>query len=169
MNEAEWQSQLLQLAHMLGWEHLHVRKSIGKGRTWTTTTNVVGWPDLLLWSARYPALHIAAELKVGKNKATPGQLAVLSRLSAAGFLTYVWCPDDLDEAKSVLSGRVPMNELERQRLLRLLREVATCPVTLEDEDLDYVEVMVEGSLWLELQDLLKRGTVSPEPDHEENP
>jgi hypothetical protein len=98
MTETEWQTQLIDLAHTLGWRHLHVRRSIGKRRGWVTTTNVIGWPDLLLWSPRQPGRHIAAELKSATGKLTPEQEQVLADLAAAGFETYVWRPDDLDEA-----------------------------------------------------------------------
>lgn len=42
--EAEFQEQLVQLAHLFGWAHLHVRRTIGRHREWTTSTNVKGWP-----------------------------------------------------------------------------------------------------------------------------
>ena len=38
------QGQVVELLGLVGWKHLHVRKSIGKGKRWVTTTNVVGWP-----------------------------------------------------------------------------------------------------------------------------
>lgn len=96
--ETEWQAQIVELAHTLGWRHLHVRRSIGKANKWQTTTNVTGWPDLLLWSPRQPGRHIAAELKSTTGKLTPEQEQVLADLAAAGFETYVWRPDDLDHA-----------------------------------------------------------------------
>ena len=97
ITETEWQAQLLDLAHALGWRHLHVRRSIGKGNKWQTTTNVIGWPDLLLWSPRQPGRHIAAELKTATGVLKPEQEQVLADLAAAGFETYVWRPADLDE------------------------------------------------------------------------
>ena len=104
VTEAEFQQQVIDLAHILGWRHLHVRRSIGKGRTWTTTTNVVGWPDLLLWRAG--SGFVALELKVGKGKTTPEQDEVLASLAAAGALTMVVYPDDLDELAHVLRRNV---------------------------------------------------------------
>lgn len=41
--EAQWQAQVLQLAGALGWRSMHVRRSIGKGHQWTTSTSCVGW------------------------------------------------------------------------------------------------------------------------------
>lgn len=102
--EADWQQQLIELAHLLGWRHLHVRKSIGKGSKWQTTTNMKGWPDLLLWSTRQPGRHIAVELKSESGTPTPEQVEVLAELEAAGFECFVWRPSDLDTAQSVLAG-----------------------------------------------------------------
>jgi len=102
ISETDWQAQVVELAHLLGWKHLHVRRSIGKGRSWQTTTNVVGWPDLLMWSPRRPGRHIAAELKSAKGVVSDEQRAVLDDLAAAGFETYVWRPSDLDQVRDVL-------------------------------------------------------------------
>lgn len=98
MNETEWQTQLLQLAHTLGWKHLHVRRSRGRGGRgagWITATNQVGWPDLLLW--RPGCMLVALELKVPPNKASDEQLEVLAELSATGHVhAQVAYPSDLD-------------------------------------------------------------------------
>lgn len=102
--EAEWQKQVIGLAHMTGWHHLHVRRSIGgKTQGWKTTTNRKGWPDLFLW---HPRLGFAAfELKIPGNKATPEQLEVLAELAAAGARTLVAYPADLDAVAAVLQGK----------------------------------------------------------------
>lgn len=103
ISEAEWQEQVVQLAQHLGWKHLHVRRSIGKGKKWVTTTNVVGWPDLLLWHRRHG--FAAVELKVPPNQASPEQLAVLAELEAAGARTMVAYPTDLGALRDLLEGR----------------------------------------------------------------
>lgn len=103
ITEAEFQAQVVELAKILHWDHLHVRKSIGKGKSWQTTTNLVGWPDLLLWHRQHG--FAAFELKVGKNVATPEQLAVLATLDAAGARTMVAYPQDWDTVVAVLQGR----------------------------------------------------------------
>lgn len=103
--EADWQDQVIDLAHMLSWQHLHVRRSIGKGRKWVTTTNLKGWPDLLLWSPRQPGRHIAAELKSETGVVSPDQHEVLANLEAAGFETFVWRPSDLEVVQATLSRR----------------------------------------------------------------
>lgn len=95
MTHVELQSQVLEVAKLLGWNHLHVRRSIGKGNKWVTTTNIVGWPDLLLWNPRQPGRHLAIELKVPPDKLSPDQAKVLDELGAAGFETHVITPDYL--------------------------------------------------------------------------
>ena len=40
--------------------------------------------------------------------------------------------------------------VENGRFRALVHEVASSPVTLDDEDLDYVEVMIENTLWRDL-------------------
>lgn len=98
----EYQAQIVTLAGYLGWKHLHVRRSIGRGKRWTTACNVVGFPDLLLW--RHERGFCAIEVKVGKDKATPEQLAVLNSLRAAGARTMVAYPADLDAVKEMLTS-----------------------------------------------------------------
>lgn len=102
ISEQEWQQQVVDLAHALGWKHLHVRRSIGKGRRWTTATNVVGWPDLFLWH-EIQRRRIAAELKTENGQLTDEQRSVLASLAAAGVETYVWRPSDLDNVHYVLA------------------------------------------------------------------
>jgi hypothetical protein len=104
MTHEELQQQVIDLAHLCGWRHLHVRRSIGKGRKWVTTTNVVGWPDLLLWSPRERSTrrHIAIEVKVPPDKVRPEQQACLDDLAAAGFEVHVVTPDTFDVLVAVL-------------------------------------------------------------------
>lgn len=103
MTETEWQEQLLELAHALGWQHMHVRRSIGKGKRWVTATNVSGWPDLTLWSERQQRI-VFVELKSETGKTSDDQDVVLASLRAAGQEVHVWRPSDLDEAQRVLTA-----------------------------------------------------------------
>lgn len=103
MTHEEWQAQVVQLAHILGWNHLHVRRTIGRGRKWTTSTNRKGWPDLFLWHDQRG--FVAIELKVKPDKPKPEQLEVLDELARAGARTMVAYPDDLDEVQAILSGK----------------------------------------------------------------
>ncbi len=100
--EAELQQQVVELARIAGWRVMHVRRSIGKGRRWTTATSVVGWPDLVLWR---PGQFLAVELKTDTGMLTVEQAAVLDGLRAAGVDTRVWRPRDFDEIQATLTGR----------------------------------------------------------------
>jgi hypothetical protein len=96
----EYQAQILQLAAIHRWQHLHVRKSQGRragGRAWQTTTNRAGWPDLLLWHEA-DQRRVALEVKVGRDKATPEQEQVLAELLASGMVeaAEVVYPADFD-------------------------------------------------------------------------
>ena len=109
ITEAEWQEQVVQLAAMLGWRTMHVRRAIGRragGRGWQTSTSVNGWPDLTLWSERQGRL-VFAELKSDAGRCTPEQDAVISSLRHAGQDVHVWRPRDLDAVAAVLRGDDP--------------------------------------------------------------
>lgn len=100
-----WQAQAVDLSHMLGWSHLHVRRTIGKGKKWVTSTNRKGWPDLFLW---HPTHGFAAvELKVGADAATPEQIQVLIELHAAGAATLVAYPHDIEVLTALLRPPKP--------------------------------------------------------------
>lgn len=102
----EFQDQVLQLAHAFAWRHLHVRRSIGKGRKWVTTTNLKGWPDLLLM--RPDRGYVAAELKIPPDKASPDQAELLGFLdSMPSTVAKLWTPDDWDDIKATLAIRRP--------------------------------------------------------------
>lgn len=107
VTEAEWQQQVLDVAAIYGWQHLHVRKAIGRrggARGWQTTTNIDGWPDLLLWNPRHDVGYLVAlELKSDSGRPTDAQLAVLAQLSATGLIrTMVARPDDFDAVHDLL-------------------------------------------------------------------
>jgi VRR-NUC domain len=102
VTEAVWQQQVIELAHLLGWVHMHVRRTIGKGNKWTTATSVKGFPDLLLWHEGQQRV-MAVELKTETGKLTVEQTEVLRSLGAAGMETYVWRPSDLEAAQAVLA------------------------------------------------------------------
>lgn len=101
-SEAEFQGQVVELARICGWRTMHVRRSIGKGHRWTTSTSVVGWPDLVLWR---PGRIIAAELKSDRGQVTPEQALVLASLEEAGMECHVWRPSDLNEIAATLGRR----------------------------------------------------------------
>lgn len=103
MSEQVWQQQFVQLAGYLGWKHLHVRRSLGRGRKWVTATNIDGWPDLHLWHETTQRT-IYVELKSEAGRLRPQQIDVLGSLTRAGQEVYVLKPSDLELAKRILSG-----------------------------------------------------------------
>jgi hypothetical protein len=103
MSEEEWQGQILDLAHLLGWRHMHARRSIGRGGKWTTATNVTGWPDLTMWHEKQHRVMFV-ELKTETGKLDPEQIEVLNSLSRAGQEIYVWRPSMFDEIRKVLTS-----------------------------------------------------------------
>lgn len=98
----QWQQQVVELLGMTGWRHLHVRRTVGRGKKWVTATNVIGWPDLFCWHPRHGVAAI--ELKVGKDKPSDAQAEVLASLEQAGVRTMVAYPDDLDALALLLRG-----------------------------------------------------------------
>lgn len=101
--ESAWQEQVVQLAQLYGWRHLHVRRSIGKGHKWVTATNCDGWPDLFLWNVRRPERGlIAIELKAEDGDPTDEQIEVLAQLAASGVRTMIARPSDLDAVHELL-------------------------------------------------------------------
>lgn len=101
--EAEFQSTVVALLHSLGWRHLHVRRTIGRGRKWVTSTNLAGWPDIYAWHEGQRR-QVALELKSERGSTTPEQVAVLASLAAAGVETMVARPSDFETLVALLRG-----------------------------------------------------------------
>ncbi len=105
MLERTWQEQVTELAHVLGWRTMHVRRSIAShNKGWTTATSVKGWPDMCLWSEQQRRL-IFVELKRETGRLTVEQTDVIRSLLAAGQEAYVFRPSDLERARDVLTGK----------------------------------------------------------------
>lgn len=98
MTEAELQSLVVELARILGWQHMHVRRSIGKGRRWTTATNVP-WPDLTLWSPRRQRFMVRELKRDERSPWQPGQREVLEQLRGAGVDAGVWTVADWESGR----------------------------------------------------------------------
>ena len=103
LSEDDFQPQVIDLAHIYGFRHMHVRRTIGKGRRWVTGTSCVGWPDLVLWAPRTTRI-IFAELKTETGKVSVEQALVLTELATAGGHVHVWRPRDFDAIVACLSG-----------------------------------------------------------------
>lgn len=97
------QEATVKLLNYTGWRHLHVRRALGKGNKWVTTTNIKGWPDLApCWSPKQPGRIIAIELKVPPDRLSPEQEEVADDLARAGFEFYVITPADLERLAGIL-------------------------------------------------------------------
>lgn len=103
ISEADWQQQFVQLARLLGWKHMHVRRSLGRGRKWVTATNVDGWPDLTLWNPTQQRVMFV-ELKSETGRLSPDQETVLRSLIEAGQEVHVLRPSDLERARDLLAA-----------------------------------------------------------------
>lgn len=104
LTESQFQAQVVELAHVCGWRVLHVRRSIGKGQRWTTSTSITGWPDLFLFRA---GEVFVVELKTDDptSQPTPEQTECLADLTAAGIETHLWRPSDWPTIERRLSRR----------------------------------------------------------------
>lgn len=105
--EDSWLSCVLDLAKVLGWRRLHILPARIKDKndgTWQYRTPVSGdgrdFPDLLLLRDKR---QIVAELKVGENMPTPGQLQWLAAFKLVGAEIYTWRPEDFEEVKRILA------------------------------------------------------------------
>lgn len=109
MTETEWQQQFTDLLRALGWKWMHVRRSLGRGRKWTTATNVDGWPDLTCWNERQQRI-VFVELKTATGRLRPAQETVMRSMLKTGQEFYVLRPDDLERARDLLSAPVRNTE-----------------------------------------------------------
>lgn len=107
LTEKQWQAQVVELAHMLGWRHYHPLRSKG---------SPAGWPDLVLCRERL--VHL--ELKTETGTTTPAQREWLRALQAAGAEVYVARPRHLDALARVLGSRgIDASEARGELLLEL--------------------------------------------------
>lgn len=122
MNEAEFLSQVVKLAHMYGWLCSHQRPAWTSKGFRTALQGDPGALDLLL--AHPERGLIFAELKVGKNKPTKAQekwLWVLNEIAVSAshvsygssepvafpVRVYVWRETQLQEIADILAGKKP--------------------------------------------------------------
>jgi hypothetical protein len=97
--ETAFQTQVLELAEILGWRRAHFRPALTK-HGWRTPVqgDGKGFPDLVLVRDRI----IFAELKSRTGRLTDDQTAWCEALTAAGAEVYVWRPDDLQHIADIL-------------------------------------------------------------------
>lgn len=95
MTEKELLSNVIETAHIFRWRVAHFRSvpvKRGKRVVWETPVQAdgKGFPDLCMVRERM----IFAELKVGKNKASPEQVDWLEHLEAVSVEAYLWTESD---------------------------------------------------------------------------
>ena len=99
MTEADFQKQVIDIAHAFRWRVAHFRKArTNKGWRTPVGADGKGFPDLVLVRDRV----IFAELKQDGRYPNDDQRDWLAALNAANAETYVWRPKDFDQIKEVL-------------------------------------------------------------------
>ena len=91
--EADFQSQVLQLAGILRWRRAHFRPGLNRRGEWQTAVqgDGAGFPDLILVRG---GRVVAVELKSELGRTTPEQEGWLAALAQAGIEACVWRPSD---------------------------------------------------------------------------
>lgn len=106
VTEKAFAQQVVELASVYGWlvfrdlaTNAH-RRCPKCGQTIHGPRNPPGYPDLTLVRERV----IFAELKVGKGRLSPHQVAWRNRLLEAGAEWRIWYPEDLQEIVDTLAA-----------------------------------------------------------------
>lgn len=103
--EDEFLRMVIDLAHLYGWRAVHFRPALTlKGHRTPVQGDAADWPDLVLVHTRTFEL-IFAELKVGDEVATPGQVEWLTLLRSTGHAAGVWRPSDWPMIEKTLQRR----------------------------------------------------------------
>jgi len=91
MTEAEFLSQVIDLARLCGFRVAHFRPGRTAVGGWRTAVqgNAKGFPDLVLVR---PGQLLVAELKTERGKLSPEQREWLAAFEAAGVPAYCWTP-----------------------------------------------------------------------------
>ena len=126
--EKDWQSQVIDLARLLGWRVAHFRPAqTSKGWRTAVAADGAGFPDLVLVRDR----TIFAELKREKGPLKADQVEWLRGLRAADAETYLLRPRHFDAIAHVLAARrdplgghltTPRAREAEQQLLNELRK-----------------------------------------------
>jgi hypothetical protein len=92
MTEAQFLTQVKQLAELMGWRVYHTLRSKGSDK---------GFPDLVMLR---DGRQVVAELKVGSNRATAAQLAWLQDFAEVpGVEAHLWTPELWDHITEILN------------------------------------------------------------------
>lgn len=102
--ENDFQSQIIELARILGWKIAHFRPARTK-TGWRTAVagDGSGFPDCCIVK---PPRVIFAELKSNKGKLSAFQEHWLNLLKQCpGVEVYLWRPDDIEDVARILQSR----------------------------------------------------------------
>ena len=105
MKEAEFQQQIIDLAHLHGWRCAHFRtvriqrKDCSVYYATPVQADGEGFPDLVLLKGNRV---IVAEIKSEKGKCSDAQTEWLNAWELAGAEVYVWRPQDWNEIEKRL-------------------------------------------------------------------
>lgn len=103
MTEAQFQQQIIDLAHLYGWRVAHFRPAWSKdGQRCMTAVQAdgAGWPDLTLVKG---SRLIFAEIKSDKGRISPDQQGWLDALQKTRAEVYLWRPDDWPQVQEILT------------------------------------------------------------------
>lgn len=100
MREADWQRQVIDLAHLHGWRIFHARPAQNARGDWRTpvAADGKGFPDLVMVRDRV----LFVELKSDRGRLTAEQRHWIDALEQSGAEVHVWKPDQFDEVHAVL-------------------------------------------------------------------
>lgn len=103
VSETEFQEQVIDLAHLLGWR-VHAERAAWTAKGYRTPIQGdKGYADLTLVRDRV----VFAELKSDTGTLRPDQREWLIALRAAGAEVHVWRPADWPEVEATLRRRRP--------------------------------------------------------------
>lgn len=107
--EKDFQARVLELAHALGWRHMHIGESTKRVRRGgkfilIPDPDCAGWPDLTLVHVKTKRI-IFRELKSDAGKLTDSQRGWLRDLHAVDLDAAVWRPRDWDAIVEDLNRR----------------------------------------------------------------
>ena len=99
-SEADWQSAIIEYAHLHGWHVAHFRPGLTQAGNWRTAVAAdgAGFPDLVLVRERV----VFVEVKGHRGKLSPAQEWWQGRLSVANAEWHCWEPRDRAEMEEML-------------------------------------------------------------------
>lgn len=102
ISEADFQTQVVDLAHRLGWTVNHTYRGRTAKGAWRTNATSPGFPDLCLLRASTRQL-VFLELKREGGKPTPAQVEWITGLQQVpGVEAYIAAPSDMEELTALL-------------------------------------------------------------------